>query len=115
MVKRISCWELILHIKTCQKTRLKNSDHGDIESYIQEDLAIPETTYASQNITEEILSDKSLSFKKKKVGDISEWPLIIDSATKDEILIRGPINNEINNELRHFTNSHFQKVLSCLL
>ncbi|GBP80908.1 Zinc finger MYM-type protein 5 [Eumeta japonica] len=97
----------------------KSSDHEDIEQNIQEDLAIPGTSSASQNITEEVL-EKSLpsSFKEKKIDDISERPIIIDSATKNEILIRGPVNNEMNNENypknrdgRHFSNSHFHKVM----
>lgn len=98
----------------------KSSDHEDIEQQIQEELAIPGTSSASQNITEEVVSDTSLSssFREKRIDDISEWPSIIDSATKDEILIRGPLSNEMNNENypkngdgRHFSNSHFQKVM----
>ncbi|KAF5285609.1 hypothetical protein FQA39_LY16578 [Lamprigera yunnana] len=69
--------------------------HEDEEQHIQEDFAIPGTSSGFQNIMEEIILDgicdsdiPSSSFREKNY-DILEWRLI-DSAIRDEIIIRGP-------------------------
>jgi hypothetical protein len=98
-----------------------NEAPGDKEQHTQKDLAIPGTSSTVKNITEENIPDipspSPLQNPITNYEDISKWPLI-DSATRNEIIIRGPANNEMSNENyprkydgRHFSNTDFQRIM----
>lgn len=81
-----------------------------------EDLAVPGTfSSAIENFPS---SSSNLPTQIVNYDDISNWPTIIVSATRDALIIRGPISNEMDNESyprnkegRHFSNVHFRRMM----
>lgn len=64
------------------------------------------------------VSSASLSGQDTDFTDVAKWPLLVNSSIIDEIVIRGPVNNKIQNDKyprnsngRHFSNVHFQRVM----
>lgn len=70
----------------------------------------------NENNTESKASPVPSSLQNADYEDIAKWPPPINSATI-EIVIRGPINNKIqdkyphNSNGRHFSKVHFQRVM----